>query len=79
MTKSTWTVSPARLRVLRLVGGGRSVRGIAKSLRLNSPNAVHEHLRGAREDGLAETDGTHGGWTLTPFGERVLRWIQRAP
>lgn len=62
------------MRVLRLLDG-RTVREIGEVLHL-SANGVHQHLRGARDDGLAETDGTAGGWRTTRRGDAILRALR---
>lgn len=42
-----------------------------------SPNGVHIHLRRARSEGWAETDGKARGWRLTAAGRLALRVATR--
>ena len=48
------------------------MRQVAQALGLTA-GGVHYHLRMARTDGLAATDGSAGGWMLTARGAKVLR------
>jgi len=75
MSEKTPSLSPSRIRVLRLIDGA-SIREIARAFGGVSPNAIHQHLRKARADGFAETDGSRGGWRLTRRGESILRALR---
>lgn len=68
-------ITSARMRVLRHLDGS-SIRQIGAALGGITPNAVHQQLREARKDGLAQTDGSKGGWRLTARGETILRALR---
>jgi len=73
-------MSPQRYRVLQQLASNpqQSVRQIGAALAL-SPNGVHGHLRHARRDGLAETDGMLAGWRLTERGAALMDALARLP
>ena len=51
---------------------GLPLSSLARDLGV-SRQAVYQHLRGAKRDGLADSDGTSGGWRLTGRGLRIVR------
>lgn len=75
MSQKEPRITTARVKVLRRLDGS-SIRQIGAALGGISPNAVHQQLREARKDGLAETDGSRGGWRLTSRGESILRALR---
>ena len=72
-------ISPSRVRVLRALDGQRSIRALALVCGGVTANAIHQHLRGARKDGLARPDRREQHlrrWSLTPRGLEVMRALE---